>query len=162
MKSLICLAGVLCLIFVVLVSDLTAGIPITERDYISDRWRKFHGTRANVGDMFYLTFDNKAFQQHVTFTLSKDSDLYIEIYPMNKSHAAFVMLASEPSSLRNMKAVWYENDLRNPTRFWVSRYFVPVHWFNANGYAKIQFKVLYGDLELKILDSKNLHPVLPR
>ena len=59
-----------------------AETPYTERDYMSERERRFHGAIAVVGRTYHLNIVNSSFPAILTLVMSsKDKALHLEIKP---------------------------------------------------------------------------------
>jgi len=137
-----------------------ADPPYTERDYMSERERQFHGTIAVVGETYHLSIVNSSFPRILTFVMSsKDKAIYLEIKPEVKP-AGIVMSVSEPSAYRLLKPVWYDNNLQQPKRFWTNRYWIPLEECNVNGCPKISFRVTQGAVEITVLGKRRPYPPL--
>lgn len=134
--------------------------PYTERDYMSERERQFHGTIAVVGETYHLSVVNSSFPTILTLVMSsKDKALHLEIKPEVKP-ASIVMSVSEPSAYRLLKPVWYDNNLQQPKRFWTNRYWIPMEECNVNGCPKISFRVTQGAVEITVLGKRRPYPPL--
>lgn len=134
--------------------------PYTERDYMSERERQFHGTIAIVGETYHLSVVNSSFPAILTFVMSsKDKALHLEIKPEVKP-ASVVMSVSEPSAFRLLRPVWCGNKLQEPKRFWTNRYWIPMEECNVNGCPKISFRVTQGAVEIIVLGKRRPYPPL--
>ncbi len=148
------------LCIILFAGDVTAQVDYTERDYMSERRRRFHGTQSVPGLTYHISRNNKEFVSYFTFEMNKDSDILVQIRPMSRP-SSVAILVSEPTSLRDFKMVWSDHDLREPVRFWTSSYWTPRRRCNNNVCSKIRFQAIEGDAEFQILRYKRLYPLKP-
>lgn len=134
--------------------DPRKGIHYTERDYISRRNREFHGTTAVKGQVYLMSTVRATYPEIVTFTMTNQSDLFVSISPLD-SPAGVLMLGSNPTSLRDMKPAWYNNDIRHPVEFWISDFWKSRGTCNNNNNcSKISFRAIQGSAEITIREIK--------
>lgn len=126
---------------------------ITERDYIIDRSIRFHGSVAVVGEGYTISVTDSKWPQQVTFVMHKDRSLMVRIFPIYRP-AGVLMLASQPSSPRLVKAVWANDDLRNPVNLWTNNFWVRKGTCDHTGCPKIRFQATRGTIGLSILDKR--------
>jgi hypothetical protein len=126
---------------------------ITERDYIIDRSIRFQGSVALVGEGYTISVTDSKWPQQVTFVMHKDRSLMVRIYSI-KRPAGVLMLASQPSSPRLLKAVWANDDLRVPVSFWTENFWVRKGTCDHTGCPKIRFQATRGTIGLSILDKR--------
>lgn len=130
-----------------------AALGITERDYISERERKFEGVGATVGATYTLSFDDSYWPKQVTFDMGGVFALLVLI-EHEETPSSVVVLASEPSSPRILKVVWAHDDLRTPVSFWTSDYWKPDESCDPSGCPKIRFQVIQGGAAVTILAKR--------
>jgi len=126
---------------------------ITERDYIIDRSIQFQGSVAVIGTGYTISAIDSTWPQQVTFVMHKDRSLMVRIFPI-KRPAGVLMLGSQPSSPRLVKAVWANDDLRNPFSFWTDSFWVRKGACDHTGCPKIRFQATRGTLGISILDKR--------
>ncbi len=126
---------------------------ITERDYIIDRSIQFQGSVAIVGRHYTISVTDPKWPQQVTFVMHKDRSLMVRIYSI-KRPAGVLMLASQPSSPRLIKAVWANDDLRNPVSFWTGDFWVHNGTCDHSGCPKVRFQATRGTIGVSILDKR--------
>jgi hypothetical protein len=126
---------------------------ITERDYIIDRSIQFQGSVAIVGRHYTLSATDPKWPQQVTFVMHKDRSLMVRIYYI-KRPAGVLMLASPPSSPRLIKAVWAQDDLRYPVRFWTEDFWIRKGVCDPTSCPKIRFQATRGTIGISILDKR--------
>ena len=126
---------------------------ITERDYLIERSIQYQGSVAIIGRGYTISAIDSTWPQQVTFVMHKDRSLMVRIFPI-KRPAGVIMLGSQPSSPRLVKAVWANDDLRNPFSFWTDSFWVRKGACDHTGCPKIRFQATRGTLGISILDKR--------
>lgn len=126
---------------------------ITERDYIIERSIQYQGSVAIIGQGYTISATESKWPQQVTFVMHKDRSLMVRIYPI-KRPAGVLMLGSQPSSPRLVKAVWANDDLRDPFSFWTDAFWVRRGTCDHTGCPRIRFQATRGTIGVSILDKR--------
>jgi hypothetical protein len=142
------------LLMALLLSAPTAwAIPFTERDYMSERQRLVHGVVARPGDGYTLSLTDDRFYEEISFEMSKQRALFVEIRPLTRP-AGVLMLVTQPGTPRSWRAVWGEDDVAQPIRFWTDHFWRPSEACSAVGCPKIKFISTHGEAEIIIIDIR--------
>jgi len=141
-------------ISIVMSSDLAIAVRgITERDYMSEHVRRTEGFLPITGDSYVISSNSFKFPKLITFFMERDRSLLVRL-ESNRKHSSVIMLTSQASSPRLLKAVWKHDDIRYPITFWTGDYWLPESNCNPTGCPKVQFKVIKGHVEIFILDQR--------
>ncbi len=124
-----------------------------QRDYISERAERFHGVSPRVGIGFTLSRNDSQWPQEITFSMKKTRSILVRIHPISKP-AGIIMLGSQPSSPRMVKAVWGHDDIRNPIEFWTSQYWISTNDCDYTGCPRIRFQVREGTVGVTVINKK--------
>ena len=129
------------------------AIPFTERDYMSERQRLIHGVVARPGDGYTLSLTDDRFYEEISFEMSKQRALFVEITPLTRP-AGILMLVTQPGAPRSWRPVWGDDELMEPIRFWTDHFWRPSEACSAVGCPKIRFLSTHGESEILIIDIR--------
>lgn len=125
-----------------------------ERDYIIDRHIRSQGYEPVLFNPFTISVTDIRWDETVAYVMSKDQSLLIEIQPVTPV-AGVVMFGSEPGATRRLRAVWANDHVTEPVRFWTHRFWTPGNReCDITGCPRILFKATRGTLGVNIIKRK--------
>jgi hypothetical protein len=126
---------------------------VEERDKLSDDKIKTEGFLPVLFSPFTISADNPRWDERVSYVMTQDRAVLVQIEPVKKP-AGVIMFVSQPGSPRVIKAVWSNDRVTEPIRFWTDRYWLSDKGCDSTGCPHLMFKATSGTLGVTILDRR--------
>jgi hypothetical protein len=144
--------GILAFVLVLSPHPVEAVRGFNERNRFADEKIKTDGFLPVLFNPFTISADNPKWDERVTYEMSRDSAVLVEIKPVKKP-VGVIMFVSQ-SGTATLKAAWSHDHITEPVRFWTHRYWISSKQCDEAGCPRIMFKAIKGTLAVTILDKR--------
>jgi hypothetical protein len=126
---------------------------ITSRDSLFQRRHLDQGWSPDINEHYTIGVTGMEDLSFFTLDMGKHRALLLEFKPINNS-AGVLMLASEASSPKALKAVWSNDDFSEPVRIWTDNFWKSDMQCFSTGCPRLRFVATKGQFDVRILDLR--------
>ncbi len=143
---------ILCIIIMMPVSGM-AQRSIERRDYMINEHERYHGDKPLIKIPYAISRNEPGKSFDITFTMVQYPSLLVRIEPVTMP-AGVILYGSRPLTPGLLKAVWADDNIRQPVIFWTHEFWKSNEKCSATGCPKIRFQSTRGAVRIIILDVR--------